>query len=113
MSALPAPEPEQPTRLLWLTADQRTTLHAIAAHHRDTVTCLPATGAALDGLLTELDVVEARDILSPAASAVTRQIGRLDQSDMPLRLTADELHVAASLPNLPDTLFDRLHQRRP
>lgn len=93
---------DAPVRMIWLGATERSALRAAIETFSSGITCLPVVADALTGAVTELDVVEARDALWPHTSMVTRRAGGIPADSMPVRLSADELHVLTTLPTLPE-----------
>lgn len=106
-AAIPPPPDLRTTR--WLTCEARSDLAETIIDLTQRTVTLPHVSVALDNILTELGVAEARDQMWPDRAHVVRQAHGLPADALPVRFTATELELAAGLATLPEYLADLLH----
>ena len=93
----------------WMGHEDRSALAESIVYLTSTVAMFPAARHALDAVLVELGVAEARNQMWPDRAQLSRSINGYPEDYLPIRMSEAERITVLGLSLIPDTVRDRLN----
>lgn len=92
----------------WLGREDRSALAETIAYLTTTVAMFPAARTALDAVMLELGVAEARNQMWPDRADLARAVSGHPEDYLPIRMSETERDTVLGLTLIPDSVRDRL-----
>lgn len=93
----------------WLSREDRSALAETIVYLTSTVAMFPAARTALDAVLLELGVAEARNQMWPDRVELARNVNGHPEDHLPIRMSEAERDTVLGLTLIPDTVRDALN----
>lgn len=109
MTMMALPDHTDPVRhAYWLSRDDRSGLAEAIVTLQASAALFPATKRALDAILVELGVAEARDSMWPERAGLVRAVQGHPTDHLPIRMSDAERDAIMGISLLPDPVRNRL-----